>query len=473
MLCDRVAREQGAKGHHIGQHLGVGAAADALGRGVVAGGIPVNLQQGADQRGLGRVVELFLVHLPIQRPACGLKGGLHSGLAVRPFHGHRIAVVQLDPQMLRVALDQPPVAAHGAGERILQPVAQQMLAVGVGAQLFSQKVHGLFCIPLQRQPVEVAHQPPDGVFALLRVAAVGRNAHRFHLIAAGDGCHGDVLRIRQGDPRRGGQHSAGVVRHHIAGHAALHPVQLPGTGLVQLNSIALVQDALFAVDERILAVRGEAQHRDLPAVGLVVQHVPVVGLLVQAEQQPDTAVERDAQIPDGLQRKQTGHHRAFVINGSPAIQPAALDLGGVGRVMPALALGHHVQMPQHRHHLVPGADLAPADVPIHVGGLKAQLMAEGQRLGKAGIHLLAKGLARQRVGLHTAPAHQPLERRHHLGPQRRHGLVQFFVHTFHPFCDSFHSLYYRTIAPAPQAPSSTKKRPRILHQKYPGALGFN
>ena len=125
--------------------------------------------------------------------------------------------------------------------------------------------------------------------------------------------------------------------------------------------------------------------------------------------------------------------------------------------MPALALGHHVQMPQHRHHLVPGADLAPADVPIHVGGLKAQLMAEGQRLGKAGIHLLAKGLARQRVGLHTAPAHQPLERRHHLGPQRRHGLVQFFVHTFHPFCDSFHSLYYRTIAPAPQAPSSAKK----------------
>jgi hypothetical protein len=34
-------------------------------------------------------------------------------------------------------------------------------------------------------------------------------------------------------------------------------------------------------------------------------------------------------------------------------------------------------------------------------------------------------------------------------------------------------LYYRTIAPAPQAPSSTKKRPRILHQKYPGALGHN
>ena len=192
-------------------------------------------------------------------------------------------------------------------------------------------------------------------------------------------------------------------------------------------------------------------------MGLVVQHVPVVGLLVQAEQQPDTAVERNAQIPDGFQREQAGHHRAFVINGTTAIQPAALDLGGVGRVMPALALGHHVQMPQHRHHLVPGADLTPADVPIHVGGLKAQLMAEGQRLGKAGIHFLAKGLARQRVGLHTAPAHQPLERRHHLGPQRRHGLVQFFVHTFHPFCDSFHSLYYRTIAPAPQAPSSAKK----------------
>ena len=76
--------------------------------------------------------------------------------------------------MLRVALDQPPVAAHGAGERILQPVAQQALAVGVGAQLLGQKVHGLPGIPLQRQPVKVAHQPPDGVFALLRVAAVGR-----------------------------------------------------------------------------------------------------------------------------------------------------------------------------------------------------------------------------------------------------------------------------------------------------------
>lgn len=138
--------------------------------------------------------------------------------------------------MLRVALDQPPVAAHGTGERILQPVAQQALAVGVGTQLLSQKVHGLLGIPLQRQPVEVAHQPPNGVFALLRVAAMGRNAHRFHLIAAGDGCHGDVLRIRQGGPRRGGQHSAGVVRHHIAGHAALHPAQLPGPGLVQLHS---------------------------------------------------------------------------------------------------------------------------------------------------------------------------------------------------------------------------------------------
>ena len=61
-------------------------------------------------------------------------------------------------------------------------------------------------------------------------------------------------------------------------------------------------------------------------MGLVVQHVPVVGLLVQAEQQPDTAVERDAQIPDGLQREQAGHHRAFVINGTrPYSLPSSIS----------------------------------------------------------------------------------------------------------------------------------------------------
>ena len=75
--------------------------------------------------------------------------------------------------MLRVALDQPPVAAHGAGERILQPVAQQALAVGVGTQLLGQKVHGLLRIPLQRQPVKVARQPPKGVIVQLRVVVVG------------------------------------------------------------------------------------------------------------------------------------------------------------------------------------------------------------------------------------------------------------------------------------------------------------
>ena len=112
------------------------------------------------------------------------------------------------------------------------------------------------------------------------MAAVGRNAVGFHLPAAGDGGAGDVRSRRKGSPRRGGQLGAGVVRHHIAGHAAPDRDQLPGPGLVQLHRIALVQDALFAVDERVFAIGRKTQHRDLAAVVAVIEDIPVVGLLV-------------------------------------------------------------------------------------------------------------------------------------------------------------------------------------------------
>ena len=215
--------------------------------------------------------------------------------------------------------------------------------------------------------------------------------------------------------------------HHIARHAAAHRLDLQLAVLPERDAIPLVQDALFAVDQRVLAVGREAQHRQLPAVLTVIQNVAVVRLLVQAEEEAHPAVQRDAEIPDGLQRKEAGHHRALVVDGATAKEFAAHDLRAVGWVMPALAFGHHVQMAQHRHHLVAGTDLAPADVAVKVGGLKAEFMAEGQRLGETGVHVRAKGFAGQGRSLHAGLADQPLQCRDHLRPQGGNGILQLLV----------------------------------------------
>ena len=204
---------------------------------------------------------------------------------------------------------------------------------------------------------------------------------------------------------------------------------------MQLHRIALVQDALFAVDERVFAIGRKTQHRDLAAVVAVIEDIPVVGLLVQAEEQTHPAPERDVQVPDGLQRKQAGNHRAFVVDGPPAKESAVHDLGPIGRVMPALAFGHDVQMAQHGHHLVAGTDLAPANVPVKVGRLESQLAAEGQRLCKAGVHICTEGLAGQLRPFHALLPHQPLQSGGHFRPQGGNGFVQRFLHRAIPSRD--------------------------------------
>ena len=205
---------------------------------------------------------------------------------------------------------------------------------------------------------------------------------------------------------------------------------------MQSDCIALVQDALFAVDKRIFSVRRKAQHRDLAAVLPIIEHIAVVRLFVQAEEQTHPAVQRDAEVSDGFQRKQTGHHRAFVVDGAAAIQLVVHDLRAIGRMMPALTLGHDVQMAQHGHHLVAGTDLTPADVAVKVGRLKAQLLTEGQSLGITGIHGFAKGLSGQFGRFHALLADQPLQGSHHLRPQGRNGFVQLLVHRAMPSRES-------------------------------------
>ena len=144
-----------------------------------------------------------------------------------------------------------------------------------------------------------------------------------------------------------------------------------------------VNNALFAVDDRIFAVRGEAHDGYLAAVCKVVFDIVGTGFLVAAEQDTDTAADGESGIPQSGQSKQGSDGGAFVIRSASAPDFSVPQFSAEGVTAPAVPGGNHVQMPQNGNHFVALAVFAPAQMTVHIFRAEAQLPGGVQHMDKA------------------------------------------------------------------------------------------
>ena len=223
MLPDLVSRENGAKSQSVGDHFGIGAAADALGLGGLPGIVAVDPQQRPDQRAVRRHIDAGLVELVRPDKAAPGHGLFHLGSAFFKGAGHRIPVVEPDLKCFTVKGHHAQIKSQLAGQGVLHSDAQRG-AVPFHADAGRQRVYRLLQTALQRQPVQKQQQPADGVFSLPGRAAVGVNPGRLDpntAVNRGDrhlfGGHGGNLGRQCG---RTGQHRRGVIGHDIVRRAA-------------------------------------------------------------------------------------------------------------------------------------------------------------------------------------------------------------------------------------------------------------
>ena len=249
------------------------------------------------------------------------------------------------------------------------------------AEALCHKCHAVAKLAGQRQLIECLRQPSDGIFALLRGRAVNGNALGFHADTALDRRDSYLVRRDFGSRvRRTLQLRRRIRGRDVGGGTALELCQAVIAGLVQLSAVSAVENALFAVDDRVFAVRREAVHRQFAAMRNVPRHIAAAGLLVGAEQQTDALGGRESGILERRQRVDGRHHRALVVHRAASVNTAVFDFAGKRLGLgPAVAGGHNVQMTEHSHHFLALAVLAPADAVVHIAGSEAQLFAERKR----------------------------------------------------------------------------------------------
>ena len=156
------------------------------------------------------------------------------------------------------------------------------------AEALGNECHAVTEFAGQRQLCECHRQPSDGIFALLRGRAVNGNALGFYADAALDRRDGYLVRQILEAASAGHCSSAAAYAGEMSeASTALELCQAVIAGLVQLSAVSAVENALFAVDDRVFAVRREAVHRQLTAMRNVPRHIAAAGLLVGAEQQTD------------------------------------------------------------------------------------------------------------------------------------------------------------------------------------------
>ena len=160
--------------------------------------------------------------------------------------------------------------------------------------------------------------------------------------------------------------------------------------MVQAAGKGAVQDAFFAVDDRIFAVRREAHDRLFAAVFTVPRHIPAASLLVRAEQDTDAPCGRKPCVLKRGQRVDCGNYRAFVIHCAAAVDTAVFDLAGKRfRLAPAVARGYDVQMREHGDHFFALAVFAPAHAAVQIAGAEAQPFTQCERFLQAPCDLAA------------------------------------------------------------------------------------
>ena len=181
--------------------------------------------------------------------------------------------------------------------------------------------------------------------------------------------HGGVALLAQQVQGRDG--AGRLAGDHIAGGAHFGP-DSAGVFLLEEH----VGDVHLAVDHRVGGVRGEG-HGGLALHLLVPLHARGAPLLVAAQEDADPALHLDAALLQGVEGVEGGHRRTLVVRRAPAVHGLVVDLGAVGGILPARALGHHVQVGHDGHDLVALAVLHHAAAGFHVPYLlKAQLAGD-------------------------------------------------------------------------------------------------
>ena len=262
-----------------------------------------------------------------------------------------------------------------------------------------------FGLAIQRQGIQCQHQPSDGVFSQLRSAAVGAFALGFHKQAVLGGGEAELGGVQRRQPLGqffgAGKLCAGGSGNHVGGRAAVEGNQPQIANLIHFPGVGHIDNALFAVDHRVLAVRGEAHHRNFSVVGKVVLHIGRATLLIAAPEHPNPSADGQPGIPQSRQGKQRGNGGAFVIHGAPAENPAVPNLAAPGIKAPVIPGGHYIQVAQHRDHFLAGSVLAPAQLTVHIHRGEAQLLRRRQDVVKAPSNLAAVGRSRLRLSLNA------------------------------------------------------------------------
>jgi len=186
-----------------------------------------------------------------------------------------------------------------------------------------------------------------------------------------------------------------------------------------------VDNALFPVDHRVFAVRGEAHDGYLAAVCKIVFDIVGTGFFVAAEENPDAAADGKAGIPQSGQGIQGSNGGAFVVHGASAPDFSVPQLAAEGVAAPAVPGGNHVQMSQNGDHFVALTVFAPAQMAVHVLRPEAQLPGGVQHMDKAIPDGSPVGCAVLRIALNAGDPDILPKSGKKLGLQRVNARTQF------------------------------------------------
>ena len=428
MLPDFLSGKNGAEGYNVGQRLGIGAAADGFWLTLQPGLLPVDPQQGGDKGAVLGDVQLGLVDFGVQSKSGACKSAVQNGGAVGVAFGDRVTVVDFQRQPVFIAVNHAEIQGQTAGNRIMEGDSDGS-AVGLHAEGRRQKMYRVGNFLAQGQGVQRQQQTADGIFPQLRGAAMGAFALGLHEKAV---IRDSKPHLWRGETRQSlrqfpgtGQLGAGVRRNHVWGGSTVNGQEPNVAGLDIGVGKGHVDNALFPVDHRVFAVRGEAHDGYLTAVCKIVLDIVGTGFFVAAEENPDAAADGKAGIPQSGQGIQGSNGGAFVVRGASAPDFSIPQLAAEGGAAPAVPGGNHVQMSQNGDHFVALTVFTPAQMAVHIFRPEAQLPGGVQHMDKAIPDGCPVGCAVLRVALNAGNPDILPKSGKKLGLQRVNASTQF------------------------------------------------
>ena len=208
---------------------------------------------------------------------------------------------------------------------------------------------------------------------------------------------------------RTGKADVSFCRNDVVGFSAFQLRQTNLSALPEPAGEGLVYQTLLSVDHRIFSVRRKAHDRNLPAVFQVIFHIGAACLFVQPEDDAHPPFQLRAGLFQRQQGIQSRHGRSLVIHRSPAIDAAVSHQPFIGRNRPAVSLGNHIQMAEHRRHLFSLAVLAPAELIIHIVYGKAQLPGRIQHIFQTVLNRFSIRISAVILSVYAGNPDAPLE----------------------------------------------------------------